>query len=115
MTNAPLSILLDGTRGKLIFSNAVGSNPIYNVHGEIDLKDDNFISVKMEQYLDGNGLFIFSVFIGDVKIESVINDNPLTFDNVAVYTSDPEYPIVIEHLDVTTNIGKFVWVIIKCA
>ena len=59
--------------------------------------------IIIQQCLE-NGEFVYKIVINDEVIISPVNSNPLTFNQVKLYTSDPWYPPFVAEYGSLANI-----------
>nr|XP_047145388.1 uncharacterized protein LOC105847086 [Hydra vulgaris] len=79
---------IDGS-GRLYISAAVNGNKNYAFTTQ-PLPLNQWSSLQISQYKT-NGVFMYTVYLNELLVHSVVNNKPQTFSNVKVYTADPWY------------------------
>ncbi|XP_065652272.1 uncharacterized protein LOC105847086 isoform X2 [Hydra vulgaris] len=79
---------MDGSGG-LIISAAVNGNKNYGFTTQ-PLPLNQWSSLRISQFKI-NGIFMYTVYLNEILVHSVVNNKPQSFSNVKVYTADPWY------------------------
>ncbi|XP_065677921.1 uncharacterized protein LOC100201473 isoform X1 [Hydra vulgaris] len=78
----------DGS-GRLYISAAVNGNKDYTFTTQ-PLPLNQWSSLRISQF-QTNGIYMYTIYLNELLVHSVINKKPQSFSNVKVYTADPWY------------------------
>ena len=76
---------------KLLIATSLNNTDDYSTLPPNILPLNQYTEVEIYQKLDGNNQYKYEIKIAGNLIHSAINNNPLTFSNVKVYSGDPWY------------------------